>query len=95
MTFQDRITPPLTRLSHKLLDAGLFAYLENIANFMVAVKSGQWNRLPDDEQLMWLQRLDGLLGARGLMDSWDLKDADLAECHDVIDAQLKALEKRR
>jgi hypothetical protein len=94
MTFEERIVPPLTRLSHKLLDAGLFGYLENVANFMVAITSGRWSQLPDDEQLMWLDRLSGLLGARGLMDSWDMTDPDLSECHTILDGQIRALKKR-
>ena len=94
MRFEERISPPLSRLSHKLIDSGLFGYLEDVVNFMVALTSDRWNQIPDDEQLMWLKRLSGLLGARGLMDSWHLDDADLLECHNIIDEQIKALEKR-
>lgn len=94
MKFNEHISPPLIRLSHKLIDAGLFGYVESISNFMVAIKSGRWEELPVDEQLMWLNRLSGLLGARALMDTWDLKDKDLSECHTILDAQIKALERK-
>jgi len=93
MKFDERITKPMKRLSHSLVEAGYFGTLENVANFMVAISSGRWNQLPNDEQLMWLKRLSGLLGARGLMDSWDGNDSDLSQCHSILDAQIKALER--
>lgn len=94
MKFNDRISPPLIRLSHKLIDAERFNYLESISNFMVAIKSRRWEQLPVDEQLMWLESLSSLLGVRALMDSWDLNDKDVLECHDILDAQIKALKKK-
>ncbi len=94
MKFNDRISPPLISLSHKLIDAEWFSYVESISNFMVAIKSGRWEQLPVDEQLLWLERLSELLGARALMDSWDLNDKDVQECHFILDAQIKALKKK-
>jgi len=95
MTFEERIAGPMKRLAHKLVDLDLFSGLENICNFMVAVKSGRWQMLPADEQKHWLTQLDGLLGLRALGDHEELYgDPDMAECQKTISAALKAVERR-
>ena len=38
MTFEEQIVGPTKRLAHKLVDLDHFSGLENICNFMVAVK---------------------------------------------------------
>jgi len=91
MTFEQRMIPPLVGLAHKLLDAGLFGYIEPIGNFLVAVKSGRWRQLPDDEKNYWLDRLGTTLGPRGLGDSWDRNDPDYKEIGELVYNELKVL----
>ncbi len=91
MAFEERIIPALSRLSHKLIDAHAFHYLENVANFLSSLHSGQWRRMPVDEQMYWIKQMSSLLGPRGLGDSWDLNDADLNACLEILDGQEAAL----
>jgi len=77
-----------------LVDLGHYAALESISNFMVAVQSGHWSRLPANEQRLWLDRLNGLFGIRALGDLEELSNSpELEECHTIVSAQLKAVEK--
>ncbi len=69
----------------------MFAYLENIMNFLVALHSGQWERLPTDEQIIWVENLDGLLGMRGLADSFDRNDPDLLNSLELLANEIRAL----
>ena len=94
MTFEERIVPPLCRLAHQLVDRGAFGYLESIANFLNALASGRWRQLPADEQLLWLERLAGLLGPRALGDSWDADDTHLNACLEMVYWQQKAIERQ-
>lgn len=95
MTFEEHITPPLSRLAHKLIDKGYFGHLESIANFLGALADGRWRQLPDDERIVWLQRLRGLLGIRALGEQWDWDDPDLNACTILVDAEIDGLNRMR
>jgi hypothetical protein len=94
MTFEERISPPLNRLAHKLIDARCYRALESIANFLNATKGGEWRRLPAEEKLFWLERFSGLIGARGLGDSepW-MSDSDISQVSEILYHEIRALRK--
>lgn len=89
--FEQKMIPLLITLAHKLLDTGLFGYIEPIGNFLVALKSGRWRQLPDEEKIYWLERAGGTFGPRGLGDSWDMNDPDYKTITALIQNELKAL----
>lgn len=92
MTFKDRISPILVALAHELLDRGLFANVEDLANFLTSLSSGRWEQLPADEQLFWVKRLKDRLGGRdGLSDLLGYEHPVLSEGMNVLLAQEKAL----
>lgn len=51
VTLEERIVLLLVALAHDALDRALYAYVEDIANFLKALASGRWQQLPADEQL--------------------------------------------
>lgn len=87
--------PPLVGLAHKLLDSDLFGYIEPIGNFLVALKSGRWRQLPDEEKIYWLERAESTFGPRGLGDSWDMNDPGYKTITALIYSELKALRRSR
>lgn len=89
--FEQKMIPPLVGLSHKLLETGLFGYIESIGNFLVALKSGRWRQLPDEEKIYWLERAESTFGPRGLGDSWDVNDPYYKTITTLIYNELKAL----
>ena len=51
--------------------------------------------LPADEQTHWLTQFDGLLGLRALGSHEELYgDPDMAECQEIVSAELKAVERK-
>jgi len=54
----------LVRLAHQLLDEKQYGFVENISNFLHAVNSGQWVRLPNDEKHFRVQKISGMLGSK-------------------------------
>ncbi len=49
----------LVRMAHQLLDERQYYFVESISNFLHAVNSGQWAKLPNDEKLFWVQKMSG------------------------------------
>jgi hypothetical protein len=93
MTFEERIIPKLSLVAHELVDIKAYGPLESIANFLSALKDGNWRVIPPDEQIYWLSKMQGLLGPRGLGDSWMLGDTTLSECLDIVDAELAGIKR--
>ena len=94
MTFEERLTLGLVSLAHESLDRELYAYVEDFANFLKALKSGRWQQLPSDEQILWVRRLKTRLGGRdGLVEWLGYKHAGLDECMTILSALEKALER--
>jgi len=54
----------LVRMAHQLLDQKQYGIVESISNFLHAVNSGQWAKLPNDEKLFWVRKLSGMFGLR-------------------------------
>ena len=95
MTFVQRITPLLIEVAHKALDHQLFAFVEGLGNFLNALKSGQWERLPDDEQMFWLERVANLLGGRdGLSENFGFRDENVSRALEIVQAEKRAIERR-
>ena len=92
MTFEERMKPALVNLTRDALDRGLYAYVEEFANFLKALDSGRWRQLPVDEQHFWLKRLaDRLSGRDSLVDFMGYDHPALNECVAVVAAEEKAL----
>lgn len=92
MTFKERIQPILVALAHELLDRGLFADSEALANVLKALSSGRWEQLPTEEQLFWVKRLrDRLAGRDSLIDVLGYEHVLLGEGISILAVQEKAL----
>lgn len=64
MSLGNEMESLLVRLAHQLLDEKQYGFVESIFNFLHAVNSGQWAKLPNDEKLFWVQKLSSMLGLR-------------------------------
>lgn len=42
MSFEDQITSSLVSIAHDALDHELFLFVEDLANFLRAIKTGRW-----------------------------------------------------
>lgn len=93
MRFSERMLPLLAELSHELLAAGFYAAVENVSNVLTAMQSGRWDELPDDERLIWLQRLRGLLGVRGVGDV-GFESPTLDRINALLDAQSEGVRRK-
>lgn len=88
------IIPPLSRLTKKCLDLHLYGFGESFCNLLVAVDSGRWDNLPDEEQAFWLERLANLIHTRGLGETIDWADPDYRLVQQMVEGYRTAMRRK-
>lgn len=60
MKLKDRLLVHIKNHMHKLINDNDFSLLEGTANLSNALQTGKLEQLPYDEQIFWLNRVDGM-----------------------------------
>jgi hypothetical protein len=92
MNLNERIIDYLKVYAHTLIDNGQFSILEDIANFANALKTGQWERIPDDEKAYWLKRFTSRFGHMIIDGGTD--DPNIIRAVEIINQEIKHLTRR-
>lgn len=96
MSFEDQITSSLVSIAHDALDQELFLFVEDLANFLRAIKTGRWKQLPIDEQTFWIKKLrTRISGPNGMAELLGYENPLLLECLSILSNEEKTLRRAK